>query len=673
VERSPLPIIGSRGGDLYSSGADAELSITDVTGQDGGFYQVEVVNAIGSVRSTIVEITVIEPVKIVQQPVDTTLKQGDNGQLSVEATGTSPVGYQWYQNGDPITGGTRSVLNILDTQAVDRGTYEVHVSNAAGTVISESAALKLMFSPSISLQPRPFTGLEGDRLVLRIEATGSKPLSYLWQKDGQSVDGATSDTLVIEGVKVADAGTYGVSVENQAGSATSDAVVVIVRAAVAIVAQPQDRLAPSETSVTFAVTADGTAPITYQWLKNGEKITGATSANYTVSSVTTDDTGGYQVLISNPAGDQISQTASLRVAQPVSIVTQPVSGQVRQGQPYGLAVVASGTKPLTYQWYKDGSLVDGANSSAFQIDDAAVVNAGVYTVVVGNEVGDVTSAEATVEVLLPPSVGALDPLKEVDPGSTVTITAPVSGFGTFNYQWLKNGVNIQGATEQTLILSSVTLADSALYTLNVGTEGGALPSSSMNLRVKAGSLVLGDAFADSVATSGSGGSYRGSNVGATAENGEPKHGDRAAGVSVWTSWTASATGIVTFSTQGSTFDTTLAAYTGDALGTLVSRAADADSGGYLTSVIRFNAKKGGVYHIAIDGYNGATGDVALSWALEETDSALPVITTHPLSLTGVVGGQVKFDVSLEVVTGCTTRTGITSLVVVPAKLVTSTV
>ena len=109
--------------------------------------------------------------------------------------------------------------------------------------------------------------------------------------------------------------------------------------------------------------------------------------------------------------------------------------------------------------------------------------------------------------------------------------------------------------------------------------------------------------------------------------------------SVWTSWTASATGIVTFSTQGSTFDTTLAAYTGDALGTLVSRAADADSGGYLTSVIRFNAKKGGVYHIAIDGYNGATGDVALSWALEETDSALPVITTHPLSLTGVVGGE----------------------------------
>ena len=328
-----------------------------------------------------------------------------------------------------------------------------------------------------------------------------------------------------------------------------------------------------------------------------------------------------------------------------------IRDRVRQGQPYELTVVASGTKPLTYQWHKDGSPIDGADSSEFLISDAEEVNAGVYSVVVGNEVGDVTSSTATVEVLLPPSVGALDPLKEVDPGSTVTLTAEVSGFGTFNFQWLKNGVNIEGATAQTLVLSGVTLADSGSYSLNVGTEGGALPSSTMNLRVKADPILLGDAFADAVASSGSIGSYRGSNVGATAENGEPRHGDRAAGVSVWTSWTAPAACIVTFSTQGSTFDTTLAAYTGDALGNLVSRAADADSGGYLTSVIRFNAVQGGVYHIAIDGFNGATGDVALSWSLEETDSALPVITAHPLSQTGVVGGQIKFDVSLEVETG----------------------
>ncbi|MBT3913344.1 MAG: hypothetical protein HOF22_09135 [Verrucomicrobia bacterium] len=642
----PLTYNWYKGGNLYSSSADAELSIVGVTEKDGGSYQVEVVNAIGSESSTIVEVTVIEPVKIVQQPVDAILRQGGSGQLTVQATGTSPVNYQWYHNGTLITGGTRPALDILNAQAENRGSYEVHISNAAGTVISGSVNLKLMFPPSISLQPRPFTGLDGDSLVLRVEATGSKPLTYQWSKNGQSIVGGQSETLIVDSLKESDAGTYAVSIENQAGSVTSDAAVVVVRTPVTIITQPQSRLAPTGTSVTFAVTATGTTPITYQWFKNGEKITGATLATYGVSSAGESDTGGYQVQVSNPGGDLISQTASLRVAQPVTIVTQPASTQVRKGQPYELSVVVSGTKPLTYQWSKDGVVIIDAVASTLQITDADVANAGVYSVVVGNEVGDVTSSSATVEVLLPPIVGALDPLKEVDLGSTVTLTAPVSGFGTFNYQWLKNGVNIEEATAQTLVLNGVTLADSGSYSLNVGTEGGALPSSTMNLRVKADPILLGDAFDDAVTSSGSTGSYRGSNVGATAQIGEPRHGGSAANVSVWTSWAAPANGIVTYSTQGSTFDTTLAVYTGSTLDSLILQAVDADSGGYLTSNVRFNAVKGTVYHVAVDGFSGATGDVVLAWTLEEADSPLPVITVHPKSETRAIGSRVKFDVSV---------------------------
>ena len=334
---------------------------------------------------------------------------------------------------------------------------------------------------------------------------------------------------------------------------------------------------------------------------------------------------------------KISKTATLRVAQPITVVSQPLSAQIREGQPYELAILASGTGPIAYQWYKDGNVIAGATATTLQIVDGGVSDAGSYYVVAGNAVGDVTSSTAKVEVLLPPSVGDLDALKEVDPGSTVTLTAPVSGFGTFNYQWLKNGVNISGATDQTLVLSNVTLADSGSYSLNVGSEGGALYSNSMNLRVKADAITLGDSFATSVASGGSTGSYRGTNVGSTA--------------SVWTSWTASDNGIVTYSTEGSTFDTTLAVYTGSTVDSLILRASDADSGGYLTSRLRFNAIKDTVYHVAIDGYNGASGDVVLGWVLDVTDSALPVITAQPQSKTGLFGSQVKFDVSLELETG----------------------
>ena len=319
----PLTYNWYKGGNLYSSGADAELNIAGLTEKDGGSYQVEVVNVAGRVRSGHAKVTVVEPVKIVQQPVDATLRQGGSGQLTVKATGTPPVNYQWYHNGTLITGGTRPALNILDAQAENRGSYEVHVSNAEGTVVSGSVNLKLMFPPSILLQPRPFTGLEGDSLVLRVEATGSKTLSYQWSKDGQSIVGGQSETLIVDSLTESDAGTYAVSVENQAGSVTSDAAVVVVRAPVTIVAQPQSRLAPTGTSVTFAVTATGTTPITYQWFKNGEKITGAILATYGVSSVGVSDTGGYQVQVRNPAGDLISQAASLRVAQPVPLLRSP--------------------------------------------------------------------------------------------------------------------------------------------------------------------------------------------------------------------------------------------------------------------------------------------------------------------------------------------------------------
>ncbi|MCS5575458.1 MAG: immunoglobulin domain-containing protein, partial [Pseudomonadales bacterium] len=310
----PLTYNWFKGGELYSTGASTELSITDITDKDGGFYQVEVVNAIGSVRSTVAEVAVVEPVTIVQQPVDATVIQGNNAMLTVLASGSDPVYYQWYHNGEAVAGGTRASLNILDAQDENRGAYEVHVSNEAGTVITESVILKLSFPPSITLQPRPFAGLTGDNLVIRIEANGTAPLSYQWFKDGQSIAGQTADSFVVESVQESDSGAYSVTVTNEAGTATSDSVIVSVSTPVGITAQPEGLSAPTGTSVTFSVTATGTVPITYQWLKNGEKITGATSATYTVSSVSVSDTGGYQVLVSNVAGDQISKTASLRVA-----------------------------------------------------------------------------------------------------------------------------------------------------------------------------------------------------------------------------------------------------------------------------------------------------------------------------------------------------------------------
>ena len=91
----------------------------------------------------------------------------------------------------------------------------------------------------------------------------------------------------------------------------------------------------------------------------------------------------------------------------------------------------------------------------------------------------------------------------------------------------------------------------------------------------------------------------GTNSAATREIGEPYHAGKFGSNSVWYVWHAPATGIATFDTRGSTFDTLLGVYTGTSLGSLTLVASDDDRGGYLTSQLRFNAVAGTDYQIAV--------------------------------------------------------------------------
>jgi len=80
---------------------------------------------------------------------------------------------------------------------------------------------------------------------------------------------------------------------------------------------------------------------------------------------------------------------------------------------------------------------------------------------------------------------------------------------------------------------------------------------------------------------------------------------------VWFSWRAPASGIVSFTTAGSDFDTLLAVYTGLDFNNLAPVASDDDSGGFLTSKVVFNTVVGTEYEITVDGLNGASGNIVL--------------------------------------------------------------
>lgn len=147
-----------------------------------------------------------------------------------------------------------------------------------------------------------------------------------------------------------------------------------------------------------------------------------------------------------------------------------------------------------------------------------------------------------------------------------------------------------------------------------------------------------DDFDEPYTLVGSSGSTNGFNVGASKHLYEPAHASDVGGHSVWYSWTAPTNGPVEFNTAGSTFNTTLAVYTGNHLylNTLIAQNND-DVGGLLTSRVNFIAEAGTTYQIAVDGFGGDVGNIVLSWNM---DSALAIAAQNngnlAISISGVV-------------------------------------
>jgi hypothetical protein len=158
------------------------------------------------------------------------------------------------------------------------------------------------------------------------------------------------------------------------------------------------------------VVAAGTAPLSYQWQKNGANIAGATSASYTTPATVTSDSGStFDVVVSNTAGTVTSAAATLTVnaaAVAPTITTPPANQTVTAGQTASFAVVAAGTAPLSYQWQKNGANIAGATSASYTTPVTTTADSGAtFRAVVSNTAGTVTSAAATLTVNPAPVAG----------------------------------------------------------------------------------------------------------------------------------------------------------------------------------------------------------------------------------------------------------------------------
>ena len=197
----------------------------------------------------------------------------------------------------------------------------------------------------------------------------------------------------------------------------------------------------------FSVVATGTVPLSYQWSKGGMAIGSATGSSYTTPPTVSGDNGSsFTVTVSNVAGSQTSNAATLTVTAapaPPTITTQPKSQTVMVGAMATFSVAATGTAPLGYQWYKNTVAISGATSVSYTTPATAISdNGSSFTVKVSNVAGNQTSSAATLTVNPVSGVTVtLSPRRAaVTTGVGQTFTATVTGSANTAVTWSVDGV-----------------------------------------------------------------------------------------------------------------------------------------------------------------------------------------------------------------------------------------
>jgi hypothetical protein len=235
---------------------------------------------------------------------------------------------------------------------------------------------------------------------------------------------------------------------------------------------------------TLSVGASGSTALTYQWYFNGQPISGATNASYSISSTQVANSGSYTVVATNAAGSATSPTAMLTVSAASggpAITSQPASQTIATGSTVVFSVNSSGIvqsssssssdgpradarlqadasgTSATYQWYLNGAPIAGA-ANAILVVQATANSAGAYTCLVSNSNGSVLSDAATLSVTnTPPNPGRLvnlSTLAVAGSGSqTLTVGFFVGGSGATGSQSLL--VQALGPTVSTMGVSGV--------------------------------------------------------------------------------------------------------------------------------------------------------------------------------------------------------------------------
>jgi alpha-tubulin suppressor-like RCC1 family protein len=282
--------------------------------------------------------------------------------------------------------------NLYGQATIPAGLVNV-TAIAAG--VRHSLALRVD-PPVITAQPQNQSVLAGSPATFTVGIGGNPPFTFQWRKNDATIANATNATYTIASAQTNDIARYSVVVNNPVGSATSSNAILQVNVPPFITEQPTNQSVGVGTSVSFRVAAGGTAPLQFQWRKDGTNISLAISSTYVLGPAQPANAGNYTVVVANDFGAITSVVAVLTVNSLPAFTLQPQSQSVLAGSSVTFSVAA--TNADSYQWQKNGANLPGETNTSYSINSAQPADAGNYRAVASNPFGSTPSALAALTV-----------------------------------------------------------------------------------------------------------------------------------------------------------------------------------------------------------------------------------------------------------------------------------
>ncbi len=440
--------------------------------------------------------TIVEPLTFLGDVESKNLCLGATDTLIALVGGTAES-FQWYKDGVAIPNAINPILYLRDVQYHASGVYYCVVDGygSCGWVMTNEASVRVARETKIVNQTFAVAGIIGETATLWVSPeVPDDVMEYQWYRgttplvESAHFFGTKSNRLEIRNFTLADYGNdYYCVVSGVCGTVNSRVVRVFPTGVYAeFVQSSYSGCAGSDMTLNADVYSNPPGEnLDIRWYFNGTMLTdgadysGTQTPTLTIHNVQPGVAGSYMVraTLASDASFMSEASATVVIATPATIATQPASVAVCEGDSTMLSVVANASGDVSYQWVLNGTDIAGATKDSYSIGAMSAATAGTYQVRVTTACGSITSDSAVVDLKAATSITTQPEANiTVAVDSTLTISVVADGAGTLQYQWYKDGAAITGEIAPTFTKAAYADADAGKYWCTVTGECGEVTS-----------------------------------------------------------------------------------------------------------------------------------------------------------------------------------------------------